>query len=129
MLMERASEFHSLRAPHEDGQKLIAPPWSVLPEVVATNRQRLAESDYDLQGRSVGELADTGRLALLKQAIAYTSEYRGIPDRLNSIQLNADTPCILSGHQPQLFHPGVWYKNFVLGGLARHLQGIGIHLL
>jgi hypothetical protein len=23
----------------------------------------------------------------------------------------------------------VWYKNFVLGGLARHLDGIGIHLL
>jgi hypothetical protein len=38
-------------------------------------------------------------------------------------------PYILAGHQPQLFHPGVWYKNFVLGGIARQLGGVGIHLL
>ena len=24
----------------------------------------------------------------------------------------------LAGHQPQMFHPGVWYKNFALGELA-----------
>ena len=24
----------------------------------------------------------------------------------------------LAGHQPQMFHPGVWYKNFALGKLA-----------
>jgi hypothetical protein len=28
-----------------------------------------------------------------------------------------------------LFHPGVWYKNFVLGSLAKKLNGVGIHLL
>jgi hypothetical protein len=38
-------------------------------------------------------------------------------------------PFLLSGHQPELFHPGVWYKNFVLGSLARKLDGVGIHLL
>ena len=26
---------------------------------------------------------------------------------------------ILAGHQPELFHPGVWVKNFALSGLAR----------
>ena len=38
MLMERASEFRRLRAPQEDGQKLIDPPWSALSEVVAALR-------------------------------------------------------------------------------------------
>jgi hypothetical protein len=28
-----------------------------------------------------------------------------------------------------LFHPGVWYKNFVLGSLARDEGGIGVHLI
>jgi hypothetical protein len=28
-----------------------------------------------------------------------------------------------------LFHPGVWYKNFVLGSLAKRLDGVGVHLL
>jgi hypothetical protein len=127
--MERASEFHRLRAPQEDGQKLIDPPWSTLPEVVARNRQRLAEADYDVQGRSLRELAESGRLALVKRAITYTSNYRDLSTRLKSLQFDSDTPFILSGHQPQLVHPGVWYKNFVLGGLARQLNGVGIHLL
>ena len=26
---------------------------------------------------------------------------------------------IVTGHQPELFHPGVWVKNFALQGLAR----------
>jgi len=129
MLMERASEFRTLRAPPEDGQKLIVPPWAALPAVVARNRERLAAADYDVQGRSLGALAESGRLALLKQAAAYTSQYSDIPHRLRDLPAGSETPFILSGHQPQLFHPGVWYKNFVLGGLARRLGGVGIHLL
>lgn len=35
---------------------------------------------------------------------------------------------LMSGHQPELFHPGVWLKNFVLNRLAR-THGTPIHLL
>lgn len=35
----------------------------------------------------------------------------------------------LSGHQPEWFHPGVWYKNFVLQAAAQATQSIGINLL
>jgi hypothetical protein len=35
----------------------------------------------------------------------------------------------LSGHQPELFHPGVWYKNFVLAAVAGQTQTWGINLL
>ena len=129
MLMERASEFQKLRAPQENGEKLIDPSWQLLPEVVERNRRRLAEADYDVQGRSLGELSHSARQALVRQAIAYTSRYRNVPSRLDGVRSSVDAPFILSGHQPQLFHPGVWYKNFVLGGLARQLDGIGIHLL
>jgi hypothetical protein len=125
--MERASEFRRLRAPQEDGQKLIEPPWPELSAVVADNRLRLAASDVDVQGRTVRDLALTARRTLIKQAIEYTSRYRDVPDRFRNAPAGA--PLILSGHQPQLFHAGVWYKNFVLGGLARNLDGMGVHLL
>ncbi|HEY3392210.1 MAG TPA: hypothetical protein VGK58_05865 [Lacipirellulaceae bacterium] len=125
--MERASEFRRLRAPQEDGQKLIDPPWSALSEVVADNRQRLAQVDVDIQGRSAADLAATARHALIHQAANYTSLYRDVADRLRNP--SAGAPLVLSGHQPQLFHAGVWYKNFVLGGLSRRLGGVGIHLL
>lgn len=38
------------------------------------------------------------------------------------------TPLILGGHQPDLFHPGVWFKNFVLHRLANNLKCLSMHV-
>ncbi|MCY2963501.1 MAG: hypothetical protein NT069_07590, partial [Planctomycetota bacterium] len=35
----------------------------------------------------------------------------------------------LTGHQPALFHPGVWVKNFVVAELARRRNGVGLNLI
>ena len=35
----------------------------------------------------------------------------------------------MAGHQPQLFHPGVWFKNFALDALARRHGGVGVNLV
>ena len=35
----------------------------------------------------------------------------------------------LAGHQPELFHPGVWFKNFALGELARRHGAAAINLV
>jgi len=35
----------------------------------------------------------------------------------------------LAGHQPQLFHPGVWLKDFALDWLARRHGGLAVNLL
>jgi hypothetical protein len=129
MLMERATEFRHLRAPQGDGQTLIDPARQTLPDVVAHNREHLATAQYDVQGRSLAELSSTARRALWKCAVAYTSQYRDVPERWRNFDSLAGAPFILSGHQPEMFHPGVWYKNFVLGSLARRMEGIGIHLL
>jgi hypothetical protein len=127
MLMERASEFRRLRARQDDGQKLIDLPWAELPQIVDDSRRRLATIDLEFQGRSLAELVASGRRTLIKQAIQYTRQYRNVGPEF--AKASPDAPLILSGHQPQLFHPGVWYKNFVLGGLARRTNGVGIHLL
>jgi hypothetical protein len=42
---------------------------------------------------------------------------------------NLDTPLFLAGHQPSLFHPGVWVKNFALAGLARRHRGVAVNLI
>ena len=36
---------------------------------------------------------------------------------------------IIGGHQPELFHPGVWVKNAVVSGLATQLGGVGLNLV
>jgi hypothetical protein len=129
MLMERAAQFRRLRAPQGDGQTLIDPGWSTLPDVVGQNRAILRGVEYELHGKSLCKLSSTARRHLLQFAVAYTSQYRDVPAHWQNLEVTCATPFILSGHQPEMFHPGVWYKNFVLGGLARQMDGVGIHLL
>jgi hypothetical protein len=38
-------------------------------------------------------------------------------------------PLILAGHQPELFHPGVWVKNFALTALARRHHATALNLV
>ncbi len=107
------TKFPRYRAPSEDGQALFAPPWDDLPALVAANRDAAARLDYDLQGESLSELRKAARYSLF-----------------HHLGLEAiDQPLVLSGHQPELFHPGVWLKNFALGGLAERVGGAGVNLV
>src|SRR5439155_27178212 len=40
-----------------------------------------------------------------------------------------DASLFLAGHQPELFHPGVWVKNFALSGLAKTLGATPVNLI
>lgn len=48
---------------------------------------------------------------------------------MGNLQPQGDGPILLAGHQPQLFHPGVWFKNFVLGSLAAENDAVPINLV
>jgi hypothetical protein len=129
MLMAETAQYRRYRAPQEDGQALVDPPRASLAGVVARNRRHGSTLEYDLQGRSLTDLAATARRGLVERAVAYTTQYRDLGSQSAALARGATAPFVLSGHQPQLYHPGVWYKNFVLGQLAREVNGVGIHLL
>ena len=76
MLMAEAAEYRRFRAPQDDGQTLVEPPRPTLGDLIARNRTHLAGLDYDVQGRSLAELAASARRSLVDQAVAYTSRYR-----------------------------------------------------
>ncbi len=86
-------------------------------------RQR--ESDCDLQGRSLADLTREVRGQLIQAAMTYTRQYRDVAVPA----VNPATQLILAGHQPQLFHPGVWFKNFVLGRLGRRPDAVAVNLI
>src|SRR5882757_8130360 len=80
--------------------------------------------DYELQGRRLGALAAEAREELLAAALRHTRSYRDLerpPD--------AEGLFFLAGHQPEIFHPGVWLKNFVLDRLARQHGGVAVNLV
>ena len=113
-----------LRAPSEDGGVLIAPPLRRLECLLNENRTIRQAWHGDIQGRSVAELARQARAEMLQAALAYTRQYRDV-----AIAPDASSQVFLAGHQPGLFHPGVWLKNFVLGSAARRHGAVAVNLL
>ncbi len=114
-----------LRTPAEDGGVLVEPPLAELDHMLAENRAIRAGWRYDVQGRSLTELVRQARGDLLRAALAYTRQYRDVP----AVPDASATEFFLAGHQPELFHPGVWLKNFVLGGMARSRGAVAVNLL
>lgn len=127
MLMERPIAYRPLRAPREPGQVLIDPPAATLGAMIARNEALRAAVDYDLQGQPLKRLAADARRDLLTLASDYTRRYRDVD--LGGAERDANPRIFLSGHQPQLFHPGVWFKNFFLGALARQRRAVGVNLV
>ncbi|HWB00909.1 MAG TPA: hypothetical protein VG713_20600 [Pirellulales bacterium] len=108
----RVAAPRRIRAPHENRGVVVDPPWSALPAIIDANRAQLERCDYDFQGRSLAVLRSLAQRELLDAARRYTATYRDVALDGRSERL------FLAGHQPQLFHPGVWAKNFALGRLA-----------
>lgn len=113
------------RAPQEDGAALIDPPPSTLAVVLGQNVS-LANCRYDCQGTSLADLTSAARGTLLERAMGHTCEYRNI-DFVPP--LTHHTHFILAGHQPELFHPGVWLKNFLLSRLAEVTRAVAVNLI
>jgi len=115
----------TLRAPREHGDVFVDPPCDAVPAVVAANVQRSGAYTVELLGAALPDVAREARQQLLAQALAYTGRYRD-GDHLAQ---KPDAPLLLAGHQPELFHPGVWFKNFALAELRRRLDAHAVNLL
>ncbi|HUE69472.1 MAG TPA: hypothetical protein VMP01_01175 [Pirellulaceae bacterium] len=97
-----------IRAPKEDGAALIDPPLSEAVKLVEANR-KLAQTWDRASGLPLRSWRQSARGAL------------GVEED--------SRPLIFSGHQPTLFHPGVWLKNFVLNQIAQMVGGAGFNLI
>lgn len=113
------ASFKQYRAPAANDTALVDPPW---PEQLARLTSPPPRPTVSLSDTPLERLAESARRDLLAMAQRYTSAYADVG------QL-AKRPLIVSGHQPDLFHPGVWFKNFALDSLAKTSGGVGIHLL
>jgi hypothetical protein len=89
------------------------PPLGEAGSLLALNRRRLHRPGVSLLGRPWPELQRQARQAVVTAACQYMSR-RGEP-----LPPADPASLVVAGHQPELFHPGVWVKNFALTGLAR----------
>src|SRR4029079_15780034 len=89
-LAPSSSRYADWKAPDEDGQLLIWPDAGTLLRETRENHQRLSTSDVRIQNVPLGELRRRQR-----HWMGHTAD---------------DQPLVGTGHQAELYHPGVWVK-------------------
>jgi hypothetical protein len=93
--------------------------------LIATNQQQRQLASLEIGGVPLADFAAVAREELHRDAVAYTSAYRHVTSSLATPK----SSFLLSGHQPELFHSGVWYKNYLLSNLAQQHDALAVNLI
>ena len=118
--------YRQYRAPRAHGESFVEPSFESVPQAIEDNRRRLRS-----YGAPLDSLRQRARQQLVEDALRYTSAYRDVS--WFDASVNSDDaevgPIIMAGHQPAIFHPGVWFKNFALSHLAQQTNSIAVNLV
>jgi hypothetical protein len=112
-----------LRAPQPDGAVLAEPPLAAAGELLERNRLLFQGQGGSLLGRSWTDLRQEARQA----AVAASQQY--LRNAGEPVPPRDGVSLVMAGHQPEIFHAGVWVKNFALNALARRHGAIPINLI
>lgn len=96
--------------PHGHGEVLAQPSYEEWESLALEVSGRVEQWDFDVAGMSGAALRSSARRELLAHAEAFSARI-GVPlasgrDRSGLV--------VVTGHQPELYHPGVWIKDFLL---------------
>ena len=108
------SRGNRYRAPQDDGGILIDPPFASLLNVTKSNQRHATNANYLIAGERVADLRSSLRNYVLKATGRVAGD---------------NASWFVSGHQPQLFHPGVWFKNHLLQRLQNTYAAVGLHVI
>jgi len=132
---DSSMRYRRLRVPRQNQAALHVPPLDQAVDRWQANRQRIADqARLDFPGWfvsgaiSIADLQVQARQEVLHLAIAYSSRYLDAVSIAN-LKVDAADSIVMAGHQPELYHPGVWYKNFVLSEFASRVKAVAINLV
>ncbi len=111
-----------LRAPGQHGEALDVPTGDAV--------RTLFTSNLSLRSNYQSRLSDFSAIArsnVYDAAVNYTRLY--LPEVDPWLATVSTDRVVMAGHQPNLFHPGVWYKNFRLDALAKRFAALPINLV
>ena len=106
------------------------PPPGSLPAILAGNRSFLETWNHDFQGRGSSQLRGQVRREVLDLAASFLKRHGlDVPPASHDAPNEPMRPLVVTGHQPELFHPGVWIKNFAAAGIAAAHRGTALNLI
>lgn len=118
--MTSASRY---QVPKEHGGIFVTPPLDEAIGLISRNQNYLTSQNGSLFSHSWQSLQALARREAIALAVEYLEEHDEPVPSVSSDRL------IMTGHQPELYHPGVWIKNFAAQGLARHSNHTALNLL
>ncbi len=113
-----------LQTPPHHGDTLEVPPLDEISSLWQRNLERIQSQDVEIGNTSLQKLRAMARSEVLGIAANYCRQYGDFDSVCGEL-----APIVMAGHQPSLFHPGVWFKNFALSNLGRRLQATSLNLL
>ena len=111
-----------LRSPQQNGEALDVPSASSVDDLFEANL--LLRSSYS---EALSEFSLIARRQVFDAAVDYARRY--LPEVDSWLDSVSPDRVVMTGHQPTLFHPGVWYKNFRLDALAKRFDALPINLV
>jgi hypothetical protein len=100
--------------PQRSGEVVCLPPAQTFLAAARANAGRLDAADVHLAGVGLREVRSRLRGRLPAEAARYAADVGlALPERWR-----ADGPLIGTGHQPFLFHPGIWTKQLLVARFA-----------
>jgi hypothetical protein len=91
----------------------------------AENRSRASRWSLKIAGRPVGDLRAQARAEMLEAAARFSVRLKVEVQTPRGPQ----APLVMTGHQPELYHPGIWAKDFLLQRLAAEAGATAIDLV
>lgn len=121
--LDAPTAYRSYQVPRHDRGVLIDPSPRLLGPRFADNQAALRGVNLELAGQPLNRWQDELRAEVLRAAVRHTSVYRDYTGAKDSQRI------VMAGHQPELFHPGVWLKNFALSRFAGDVGATAINFI
>lgn len=112
------------RVPREDHTLLVRPELKLSLERARSNASALDTVTVTIQGQPLSRLREQCRREVLFAARQFTEELTG-----SAVSVDTSPLLIATGHQPELFHPGVWIKHLTVSRLSRRAGATGLNLI
>lgn len=128
--------FAAYKTPSRNNTSICIPSVASSEAIIGRNHVELQTDSVVWHGSPLASVREIARRETVVRAIDYMKDYAPsfvsemFGEPLDTSAYSIDSiPFILSGHQPELFHPGVWFKNYLLSSIGEKTGGLAINVV